>query len=197
GSRSGRRTPGRGRRIPPTTAAAVAATLLACAGAVYYLDGPVGDETGTGGSSATPSHPPTASGPASPSPSAAESASGYVPGYVRARLTAPDSGYEFDLKAGKVVAAETATWYLARDGRAFLPSEDSDAFVIEAGDLTVAACVRGIETRPAAALPFDVLAKERPFCVRSPDRGEIAIVRLVEAAADGSVTIVADQYRRS
>ncbi|WP_053684972.1 serine/threonine-protein kinase [Streptomyces sp. XY593] len=197
GSRSGRRTPGRGRRIPPTTAAAVAATLLACAGAVYYLDGPVGDETGTGGGSVTPSHPPTASGPASPSPSAAESASGYVPGYVRARLTAPDSGYEFDLKAGKVVAAETATWYLARDGRAFLPSEDSDAFVTEAGDLTVAACVRGIETRPAAALPFDALGKERPFCVRSPDRGEIAIVRLVEAAADGSVTIVADQYRRS
>ncbi|MFC9810775.1 serine/threonine-protein kinase [Streptomyces virginiae] len=197
GSRSGRRTPVRGRRVLPTTAVAVAATLLACAGAVYYLDGPVGDETGTGGSSATPPHPPTASRPASPSPSAAESASGYVPGYVRAELTAPDSGYEFDLKAGKVVAAETATWYLARDGRAFLPSEDSDAFVAEAGDLTVAACVHGIETRPAAALPFGALAKERPFCVRSPDRGEIAIVRLVDAAADGSVTIVVDQYRRS
>ncbi|MFJ9593960.1 serine/threonine-protein kinase [Streptomyces virginiae] len=194
GTRSGRRTPGRGRLLP-TAAVAVAATLLACAGAVYYLDGPAGDEAGAGGGSAAPSHPPTASGPASPS--AAESASGYVPGYARAELTAPDSGYEFDLKAGKVVAAETATWYLARDGRAFLPSEDSDAFVAEAGDLTVAACVRGIETRPAAALPFGALAKERPFCVRSPDRGEIAIVRLVEAAADGAVTIVVDQYRRS
>ncbi|MFH9800325.1 serine/threonine-protein kinase [Streptomyces virginiae] len=199
GSRSGRRTPGRGRRLLPTTAVAVAATLLACAGAVYYLDGPAGDEAGPGGRSATPSDPPAASGStsASRSPSAAESASGYVPGYVRAELTAPDSGYEFDLKAGKVVAAETAAWYLARDGRAFLPSEDSDAFVAEAGDLTVAACVRGIETRPAAALPFGALGKERPFCVRSPDRGEIAIVRLVEAGADGSVTIVADQYRRS
>ncbi|MFE5490157.1 serine/threonine-protein kinase [Streptomyces virginiae] len=194
GSRSGRRTPGRGRLLP-TAVVAVAATLLACAGAVYYLDGPAGDEAGAGGGPAAPSHPPTASGPASPS--AAESASGYVPGYARAELTAPDSGYEFDLKAGKVVAAETAAWYLARDGRAFLPSEDSDAFVAESGDLTVAACVRGIETRPAAALPFGALAKERPFCVRSPDRGEIAIVRLVEAAADGSVTIVVDQYRRS
>ncbi|MFE7180900.1 serine/threonine-protein kinase [Streptomyces erythrochromogenes] len=184
----GRRAPGRGRRLP-TVAAAVTATLLACAAAVYYLDGPAGDGAGPDGSSATPSNPPAASAPAA--------ASGYVPGYARAELTAPDSGYEFDLKAGKVVAAETATWYLARDGRAFLPSEDSDAFVAEGGELTVADCVRGIETRPASALPFGALANARPFCVRSPDRGDIAIVRLVEASADGSVSIVADQYRRS
>ncbi|MFD9081297.1 serine/threonine-protein kinase [Streptomyces erythrochromogenes] len=188
---SGRRAPGRGRRRLPTAAAAVVATLLACAAAVYYLDGPAGDEAAPDGNTATPSGPPAASA------SAPAAASGYVPGYARAELTAPDSGYEFDLKAGKVVAAETATWYLARDGRAFLPSEDSDAFVAEAGELTVADCVRGIETRPASALPFGALAKARPFCVRSPDRGEIAIVRLVEASADGSVTIVADQYRRS
>ncbi|MFJ1566374.1 hypothetical protein ACIOG8_19490 [Streptomyces erythrochromogenes] len=61
----------------------------------------------------------------------------------------------------------------------------------------MADCVRGIETRPASTLPFGALARARPLCVRSPDRGEIAIVRLVEAAADGPVTIVADQYRRS
>ncbi|MFI8453263.1 serine/threonine-protein kinase [Streptomyces erythrochromogenes] len=186
----GRRAPGRGRRLP-TAAAAVAATLLACAAAVYYLDGPAGGEAGPDGSSATPSDLPAASA------SAPAALSGYVPGYARAELTAPDSGYEFDLKAGKVVAAETAAWYLARDGRAFLPSEDSDAFVAEGGELTVADCVRGIETRPASALPFGTLAEARPFCVRSPDRGDIAIVRLVEASADGSVTIVADQYRRS
>ncbi|THA82582.1 hypothetical protein [Streptomyces sp. A0592] len=178
----------------PTAAAAVAATLLACAAAVYYLDGPAEGEGGPGGSSATPSGPPAASAPADPSASAS---AGYVPGYARAELTAPDSGYEFDLKAGKVVAAETATWYLARDGRAFLPSEDSDAFVAEGGELTVADCLRGIETRPASALPFGALARSRPFCVRSPDRGEIAIVRLVAASADGSVTIAADQYRRT
>ncbi|MEV7580524.1 serine/threonine-protein kinase [Streptomyces erythrochromogenes] len=197
----GRRAPGRGRRRLPTAVAAAAVTLLACAGAVYYLDGPAGDGAGPDGGSTAPSAPSVTSAPTGPSaasPSApAAAASGYVPGYARAELTAPDSGYEFDLKAGKVVAAETATWYLARDGRAFLPSEDSDAFVAETGELTVADCVRGIETRPAAALPFGALAKARPFCVRSPDRGEIAIVRLVEAAPDGSVTIVADQYRRS
>ncbi|MGW6685212.1 hypothetical protein [Streptomyces sp. NPDC054961] len=93
--------------------------------------------------------------------------------------------------------AETATWYLARDGRAFLPSADSDAFVADTGELTVADCLRGLETRPAAALPFDGPAKARPFCVRGPDRGELALVKPVEASADGPVTIVVDQYRRS
>ncbi|MFJ6778872.1 serine/threonine-protein kinase [Streptomyces yangpuensis] len=187
----GRRGGGHGRGRLPAVAAAVAATLLACAAAVYYLDGPDGGEAGPDGGSGTPSGPPAASAPAP----AADS--GYRPGYARAELTAPDAGYEFDLKAGKVVAAETVDWYLARDGRAFLPSEDSDAFVSEGGELTVADCLRGIETRPAAALPFGALAKARPFCVRSPDRGEIAIVRLVEAGADGPVTIVVDQYRRT
>ncbi|MGW9087105.1 serine/threonine-protein kinase [Streptomyces yangpuensis] len=194
GSAAGGRATGRGRGRLPAVAAAVATTLLACAAAVYYLEGPEAGEAGEaspGGSSASPSGPPAASAPA---PAAG---SGYVPGYARAELTAPDAGYEFDLKAGKVVAAETAAWYLARDGQAFLPSEDSDAFVAEAGGLTVTDCLRGIETRPAATLPFGALAKARPFCVRSPDRGEIAIVRLVEAGADGSVTIVADQYRRT
>jgi hypothetical protein len=56
--------------------------------------------------------------------------------------------------------------------------------------------VRGIETRPVAALPFSALAQQRPFCVRSPDEREIAVVRLVGATADGPVTIVVDQYRR-
>lgn len=67
----------------------------------------------------------------------------------------------------------------------------------DSGELTVAACLHGIETRPAAALPFAALAKARPFCVRSPDRSDIAIVRLVEAPADDSATILVDQYRRS
>ncbi|WP_324289319.1 serine/threonine-protein kinase [Streptomyces sp. H34-S4] len=123
-------------------------------------------------------------------------ADAYLPGYTKAELTAPDSGYEFDLTAGKVVSAETAAWYLARDGRAFVPSEESDSFVADAGELTVAACLDGIGTRPAAALPFNELARDRPFCVRSPDGNEIAIARLVEASPDGSVTILVDQYRR-
>ncbi|WP_330334329.1 serine/threonine protein kinase [Streptomyces sp. NBC_00536] len=203
------RAPGPARGRLPIVALAVAGTLLACAGAAYYLDDPGGSEGGaTGGTHDGPNDganggaDQAASPPArprttpSPSPSASP-APGYLPGYARVRLTAPDPGYEFDLKAGKVVATETATWYLARDGQAFLPSEESDAFVPDAGEPTAADCVRGIETRPAAALPFSALTKARPFCVRSPDRGEIAIVRLVEAAAGGSVTIVVDQYRRA
>ncbi|CAM5657602.1 Serine/threonine-protein kinase PknD [Streptomyces avidinii] len=187
---------GRGRRRLRTAALAVAltvaATLLACAGAVYYLDDPADRGPVADGTPATGPAPPTAT---AATPTAGASPLTYTAGY-RARLTAPDAGYEFDLKAGKVVPADTATWYLARDGRAFLPSEDADAFVADAGELTPAECVRGIETRPAAALPFDALAKARPFCVRSADRSELALVKLVEASADGSVTIVVEQYRR-
>lgn len=195
---------GRGRRFPLLPALLVTGTLLAGAGAVYYLDYPAGEARDTGGSPvSTPTGPTAASSPpasAPPSPPAKatppDPAAAYLPGYTKAELTAPDSGYEFDLEAGKVVPAETATWYLVRDGRALVPSEESDSFVSDSGELTVAACLHGIETRPAAALPLAALAKDRPFCVRSPDRSEIAVVRLVEAPADDSATILVDQYRR-
>ncbi|MEV7445407.1 serine/threonine-protein kinase [Streptomyces sp. NPDC091204] len=190
-----RRAARRGRL--PAVALAVVATLLACGGAGYYLDGPVdrGGEPDAGPAAGSTA---PAGGGSTPSAGAPTPPSGpaYLPGYAKAQLTAPDSGYEFDLGAGKVVPAETAAWYLARDGQAFLPSEDSDAFVADGAALTPADCVRGIESRPAAALPFGTLAKARPFCVRSPDRSEIAIVRLVAAPADGSVTIAVDQYRQ-
>ncbi|MEU7606599.1 hypothetical protein [Streptomyces sp. NPDC041003] len=180
-------------------ALAVVATLLACGGAVYYFDDPL---DGGGDLDAGPSAGPTApvdvgSKPPTAGVSTPPTGPAYLPGYAKSQLTAPDSGYEFDLRAGKVVPAETATWYLARDGQAFLPSEESDAFVAEGTTPTPADCVQGIESRPAAALPFSALANARPFCVRSPDRSEIAIVRLVAAPADGSVTIAVDQYRRS
>ncbi|WP_279345532.1 serine/threonine-protein kinase [Streptomyces sp. AP-93] len=197
--------PARGRRLPLLATLIVAGTLLAGAGAVYYLDDPAGEAQVTGGGPVTGPTGPTASAPATagPTPTSApgsappDPAAAYVPGYTKARLTAPDSGYEFDLTDGKVVPAETAAWYLARDGQALVPSEDSDSFVSDSGELTVAACLQGIETRPAAALPFAALAKTRPFCVRSPDGSEIAIVRLVEAPDDDSATILVDQYRRS
>ncbi|MGW6874475.1 serine/threonine-protein kinase [Streptomyces xanthophaeus] len=185
GSAPGRRALDRGRRRRlPRTVLAVAVTLLACAAGVYYLDDPAGRTAGGDEGPAPQPAPPTA-------------AHGYRPGYVQTELTAPGSGYEFDLRAGKVVPAEAAAWYLAADGREFLPSEESDAFVSDSDGLDPEGCVRGIETRPAAALPFGALEKRRPFCVRSPDRSEIAIVRLVGAAADGSVTIVVDLYHRS
>lgn len=121
-----------------------------------------------------------------------------MPGYSQAELTAPDSGYEFDLRAGKVVPVETAAWYLARGSDAFLLSEESDAFVTDGSrELTPDDCARGIETRPVTALPFKTLTNERPFCVRSPDQREVAIVRLVEATSAGAVTIAVDHFRTS
>ncbi|MFD7032187.1 serine/threonine-protein kinase [Streptomyces sp. NPDC059917] len=199
---SGRRSAGRGRRLP-VVALAVAATLLTCAGVVYYLEDPTGagaaEEVGADGGGDPGAGAVESPRPPSAKPTPTPAAPGYLPGYAKARLTAPDAGYEFDLKTGKVVATETATWYLARDSQAFLPSEESDAFMADPGavELTAADCVRGIDTRPVSALPFGALTRARPFCVRSPDRTEIAIVRLVEAAPGGSVTIVVDQYRRS
>ncbi|MEU4955698.1 hypothetical protein [Streptomyces lavendulae] len=154
----------------------MAATLLVCAGAVYCLDGPAGE--GADGS-------------------AASEAPAYRPGYARTELTSPDAGYEFDLTSGKVAAATTVDWYLAREGRGFVPSEESDSFVSATGELTAEDCVHGIEAKPAAALPFEALTGQRPFCVSSPDRSKVAIVRLVAAAADGAVTIVVDQYLRN
>ncbi|MGW6980690.1 serine/threonine-protein kinase [Streptomyces sp. NPDC054932] len=172
-----------GRRRLPVVALA-AATVLACGGAAYWFGFPEEDADGSAGEPAT--------GPSRPT------ASAYVPGYTQDELTAPDSGYEFDLRAGKVVPVETAAWYLARDSGAFLLSEESDAFVADgSGDLTPDDCARGIETRPVTALPFKVLAKERPFCVRSPDQREVVIVRLVEATSTGSVTIAVEHFRKS
>ncbi|MFB7253414.1 serine/threonine-protein kinase [Streptomyces nojiriensis] len=169
-------------RLPAAALAAVA--LLACGGGAYWFGFP--PEEGD-----APAAEPTAA-PSRPA------ASAYVPGYAQAELTAPDSGYEFDLRAGKVVPVETAAWYLARGSDAFLLSEESDAFVADgSGELTPDDCARGVETRPVTALPFKTLAKERPFCVRSPDQREVAIVRLVEATSAGSVTIAVEQFRKS
>ncbi|MFD5423697.1 serine/threonine-protein kinase [Streptomyces sp. NPDC127069] len=181
----GRRAARRGRRLP-AVAGAVAATLLICGGAVYYLDAP-GEGTAASAEDQDPADGDAAGRPSlSPTPHRA--------GYTQVELTAPDAGYEFDLKAGKVVPAETATWFLARDAQSFVPSEESDSFVSDGEALTVPGCLHGIETKPVTSLPFSALAGERPFCVRSPDRRELAVVRLRRAAAAGPVTIVVDQY---
>ncbi|MEU3408664.1 serine/threonine-protein kinase [Streptomyces sp. NPDC006670] len=174
----GRRAARRGRRLP-AVAGAVAVTLLVCGGAAYYLDG--GPEEG-------------AAAPAEEEPAGRPSPTPYPAGYTQVELTAPDTGYEFDLKAGKVVPADSATWFLARDAQSFVPSEESDSFVSAGNALTVPDCLHGIGTKPVTALPFSALAGERPFCVRSPDRRELAVVRLRKAAPAGPVTIVVDQY---
>ncbi|MEV5577941.1 serine/threonine-protein kinase [Streptomyces parvus] len=141
-----------------------------------------------------------------PDPSASPSAGASAPpparyeqAYADAELTAPDESYEFDLRAGEVVPAETSDWFLARSGDAFVLPENSDAFVGSGYVLGPADCERGIGTEPVTELFLDDLADERPFCVRSPDGEELVIVRLVHAEVeegDGPATVVLSRYTR-
>ncbi|MGW8888532.1 serine/threonine-protein kinase [Streptomyces sp. NPDC055749] len=193
--RSSRRARRGGRRLALTVAAL--AVLVAAGGAVHLLDSPQRskgsvEDTAGGSASPSPSVEDSANGPPSPSPSAA-----YVPGNPSVELTSPDDSYEFDLKAGKVVPADTAAWYLARDDSEFVLPEDSDAFVSAGDELGPADCVRGIETEPVTAIAFADLADERPFCVRSSDGQDIVIVWLIEAYDEGGpVTASFEHHRR-
>ncbi|MEV7420560.1 serine/threonine-protein kinase [Streptomyces sp. NPDC089919] len=174
---SGRRAVRR-RRLPAVLLAV--AVALAAGGAVAYCLDLV---PGGGGAQ----EPDTGPGPA---------AASYRPAGAPVELTAPDDGYEFDLAAGRVVPADTASWYLAPDGRSLVPSDESDSFVADGPELSVAGCLHGIETRPAAGLPLDELGGDRAFCVRSPDRRGIAVVRLVPAnGSPGPVAIELERYR--
>ncbi|MCX4985300.1 serine/threonine-protein kinase [Streptomyces sp. NBC_00572] len=152
-------------------AGATAAVLALAGGAVYYLSAPEG-----------------------PSDAAPEVT--YTHGFSDVELTAPDNGYEFDLATGKVVPAETAGWYLAREGEELVVPENTDAFVASGDSLSPAECERGIDSEPVTRLPLDDLADERPFCVRSSDGERLVIARLVEAGpAGGPVTVVVGQHR--
>ncbi|MEU5218237.1 serine/threonine-protein kinase [Streptomyces sp. NPDC020807] len=165
-----RRARRRGRRRALTVVLAVSALALT-GGAVHYVASPSGE-------------------------SAAEAPVTYVPGRAEVELTAPDSTYEFDLGTGKVVPADTATWYLARDRAEFVLPEDSDAFVATGYELGPADCVKGVETEPVTSVAFADVADERPFCLRSADGKELVVVHLVEARPDGgAVTAVFTHYR--
>ncbi|MFB7830036.1 serine/threonine-protein kinase [Streptomyces sp. NPDC056056] len=193
---SSRRAPRRGGRLLLTALVAVAALVLGGA-AVYYLDPPPEEGADPAGVTGAPSARPPVTVRPSAGASKPSGATAYTPGYAGVELTSPDTSYEFDLKAGKVVPGETAAWYLARTDAAFVLPEESDAFIATGDGLSPADCVRGIESEPVTTLPFAELADERPFCVRSADQKEIVIARLVEGAeGGGSVTVVLDHYRR-
>ncbi|MFB7352525.1 serine/threonine-protein kinase [Streptomyces gardneri] len=167
-ARRGRR---RGRTALVAGGVAIVAGLVAAAGVAYWLT----TDPDRGGRAAE-----------------------YTPGYADVELTAPDDGYEFDLGTGKVAPAETAVWYLARDKNGFVLPEDADAFVASGYALGPADCERGVDAEPVTSLPFDELADERPFCVRSADGERLVVARLVEGGSGtGPVTVVLSQYRRN
>ncbi|MFD7572790.1 protein kinase [Streptomyces sp. NPDC059810] len=193
---SSRRAPRRGGRLLLTALVALAALVVGGA-AVYYLDPPPEEGADPAGATGAPSARPPVTVRPSAGASKPSGATAYTPGYAGVELTSPDTSYEFDLKAGKVVPGETAAWYLARTDEAFVLPEESDAFIATGDELSPADCVRGIESEPVTTLPFAELADERPFCVRSADQKEIVIARLVEGVeGGGSVTVVLDHHRR-
>ncbi|MFJ8013699.1 serine/threonine-protein kinase [Streptomyces sp. NPDC096339] len=193
-----RRARRRGRRLPVTALAAVSVLVLGGAATAWFLDVPEEPEAEVPAASAGHTSPP-ASPPVSPSPSpSAPSSAGFKAGYANAELTSPEAGYEFDLKTGKVVPAETAAWYLARTQTEFVTSEDSDAFIATGNELSPADCVRGVETQPVTTIAFSALSGGRPFCIRSADQKEIAVVRLVSAAPGGGpVTVEVSHHRKT
>ncbi|WP_274917968.1 serine/threonine-protein kinase [Streptomyces sp. WZ-12] len=159
---------------------AVATALLLGGGAVYYFDYPAEDAA-----------PSTASEQSEEAPEDA-----YRPGYAGVELTSPDASYEFDLQNGKVVPESSATWYLSRTATAFAIPEDSDAFIAPGDSLTVGGCLSGIDNNPVTSLKFSEVEDQHPFCVRSANGRDIAIVRLVEAVpGGGSVTVSLSHYR--
>ncbi|MFJ9640331.1 serine/threonine-protein kinase [Streptomyces sp. NPDC101178] len=209
GGRSTGAAPGRRRgrerrrgRAVVVVAVAGALVLAAAAAVPHFSDRPVkGGAAGAHGPDAPRRPDPPAPVPDPPTSAAASvepAPAPYAPAYAEAELTAPDESYEFDLRAGEVVPADSSSWYLAWGGSAFVPPEDADAFVAAGYVLSPADCERGLATEPVTDLLFEELADERPFCVRSPDRREIAVVRLVHAEAeDGPVTVVLSRYTRA
>ncbi len=178
------------RRRPVRTALLVTAALLVGAGGTFVLldlDEPAAPDSAVQAASPSPTPTPTPS----PSPSARP---GYVAVHSDLELTSPDSSFEFDLSAGKVVPQDASTWYLGRHAGEFYLPESSVAYVAPADRLTLDDCVKGIETRPVSTVPFG-----SGFCLRSPAGTDIALVRAVSPAAsdDSPVRIIVTTYRRT
>ncbi|MFD7835060.1 serine/threonine-protein kinase [Streptomyces sp. NPDC059761] len=174
--RGRRRAPASGRGRGRTVAVAGAALLLGAAGAFVLLD-PYFE----GGEDAD----------------AAAPAAGYTAVHTGTELTSPDQSYEFDVKAGRVVPQETASWYVGRSATEFYVPESSDAYVMPVGRQGLADCLKGIESQPVTALPFTALHAGRAFCVRAQDGRDVGIVSVLTASpGEGPVKVSVDYYRR-
>ncbi|MEV0415981.1 serine/threonine-protein kinase [Streptomyces sp. NPDC050448] len=121
----------------------------------------------------------------------------YTAQYTDRELTSPDSDYEIDLKAGRVTR-ETPDWYLGREAGEFYVPDDGIAYIAPTGSLTLPDCLTGLDTQPAASLPFTALRNNRAFCIRAYGNRDIAIVRtLNNASDDGPVEVSITYYRRA
>ncbi|MFK0049254.1 serine/threonine-protein kinase [Streptomyces sp. NPDC090741] len=199
--RGRRRAPASGRGRGRTVAVAGAALLLGAAGAFalldpYFEDGEDADaaapaEVVAGAPVSTPAATPT------PAPPPTAAAAGYAAVHTGTELTSPDQSYEFDVKAGRVVPQETASWYVGRSTTEFYVPESSDAYVMQAGRPGLADCLKGIESQPVTALPFTALHAGRAFCVRAQDGRDVGIVTVLTASpGEGPVKVSVDYYRR-
>ncbi|MGW6919157.1 serine/threonine-protein kinase [Kitasatospora sp. NPDC054939] len=191
-------------RIARTVLLTAAALLAGAVGAFVVLDLDGSDDPEDFDdrhvAATAPSAPPSPGAPsaAPTAPTPAATVPGYTAVYTDRELTSPDHSFEFDLKAGKVAPQETAGWYLGRQAGEFYLPEDSRAHIAAGGSLGLPDCIRGVEARPAAALPFDALGPGRSFCVRAPGGRDFAVVRaLATAPDDGPVSIAVTYYRRS
>ncbi|GAA2229183.1 MULTISPECIES: serine/threonine-protein kinase [Kitasatospora] len=183
----------RGGRVIALTAAA--ALLLGAGGAYVLLDRAGSDTTAATDSSDDPAEPAPGNSAADPDADPAE-VPGYAEDYTGAELASPDHTYEFDLKAGKVLPAGAATWYLGRSATEFSLAEENDAYIARGDQLTLAGCIKGIETQPVTKLPFSALPSGRAFCVRAEADLGIAIVRVISTTTDdGPVKVSIDYYR--
>ncbi|MFE2547010.1 protein kinase [Streptomyces sp. NPDC059355] len=202
--RGRRRAPASGRGRGRTAAVAAAALMLGAAGAFALLDpsfGGGGDEDPAdpaeavaGAPASTPAATPASTSP--PTPSAA--APGYTAVHTGTELTSPDQSYEFDVKAGRVVPQETASWYVGRSATEFYVPESSDAYVMPAGRQGLADCLKGIESQPVTALPFTTLRAGRAFCVRAQDGRDVGIVTVLTAVpGDGPLKVSVEYHRRN
>ncbi|MFD5121896.1 serine/threonine-protein kinase [Streptomyces sp. NPDC058385] len=186
----------RRRWVVPTVTVAV----LVAGAAAYRLSDSNGEPSranapgGRDRGSAPPSRPHS-----SPPPkSTASTGAGYRQVYAETELTSPDPSYEFDLSNGTVAPESTAAWYLARTADEFEFPDDSDAYIAYDDTLSPGGCEEGIDSEPVTTLKFDDLEEWRPFCVRSANGEDIAIVHLIDAPTTSeSVTVSVRHYRRT
>ncbi|MFG3056253.1 serine/threonine-protein kinase [Kitasatospora sp. NPDC048239] len=149
-------------------------------------DSPTASDTGPA-TSAPADEGPTPTNPASPAT--------YTAAYTGTILTAPDDSYDFDIKTGKLVPAESTRWSIGHSTNEFLIPPGSDASIAPNGRPTATECSAAIDLRPAMALGFADLPAGRAFCVRSSSTHDLAIVRVMTVTDNGPVKVSMDYYR--